>query len=551
MAKADIGPKIGIEGEAQFRREIKQIDTELKTLGTEMQRVTSEFIGNERSVEALTAANDVLGAQSVELERKQALLRDQLQKAADAYGVADARTQALTQQYNKNEAQLNKTNAQIAANEAEIKQLTDAESQNTDETGKMTDAMSKFGTGAGGVDGVLKALGINVQGLTSHLGLSREQTEMLSSAFNGGGMSLAVAGAAAAGAIALAAKAVKEIIDFMREAVTVSSDYADNILTLSTNYHMATDTLQEYQYMAELTDTSLDTITGSVQKLTKSMSEARKTGTSKGFIEDGVINNAADAFRYLSIQVVGSDGKLRDATAVFEEAIKKLSMMSDDTERDAITMALFGKSAMELNSIIESMANGSFEKFRQEAHDINYVLSEQQLQTLHELDDEFERYKLEMEAVQKQIAAETAPALLDLAHALLDIAQSIDWQEFGQVAADAIRTLTPLIVDAAEAVANLVKTLGDLRDVWNNLGLGKLAKAGSSAALNYGLNSIPGVSQARELWSVLSGVSGLLGGGNGSSGRGGQININLNDQNVGSAFTTAIDGYAALRGKVL
>jgi len=36
----DIGPKIGIEGEAEFRKAIRDINTTMRTLGTEMQAVT-------------------------------------------------------------------------------------------------------------------------------------------------------------------------------------------------------------------------------------------------------------------------------------------------------------------------------------------------------------------------------------------------------------------------------------------------------------------------------------------------------------------------------
>ena len=51
----DIGPKIGIEGEKEFRSTISQINTSMKTLGTEMQAVTSQFDKGDKSTKALTA----------------------------------------------------------------------------------------------------------------------------------------------------------------------------------------------------------------------------------------------------------------------------------------------------------------------------------------------------------------------------------------------------------------------------------------------------------------------------------------------------------------
>lgn len=458
MSKSDIGVKLGVEGEREFKRQLKSINTDLKTLGTEMGRVTSEFIGNEKSVEALTAQNNVLGATAVELSQKQALLRDQLQKAAEAYGVADEHTQRLTQQYNKNEEQLNKTNAQIASNEKEIQQLTEAEAKNENQTNSLTGGLAEFGEGAGGVSGILKALGVNVTGLTRNLGLSKEQTNLMSEALGGSGMSIAVAGAAAAGAIALAAKAVQEITGYLTEAVAAGTDYADNISTLSTNFHISAQKLQEYQYMAELTDTSLDTITGSISRLTKSMDKAR----------DGN-EDVNDAFAKLNIRITDSNGNFRDASEVFEEAVGALNRVHNETERDTIAMTLFGRSAMELNSLVQSMADGSFQDFKREAHELGYVLSDEELKALKDLDDEFVRLQRQQEAIQNQISAEMAPALLELSKQLLDVAQSVDWDEFGKMAANVIRDLTPLIIDMANAVAGLAGELVALYELGQSI----------------------------------------------------------------------------------
>ena len=51
----DIGPKIGIDGEAEFRKELQNINQQLRTLGSEMKAVTSAFDAGDRSEEALAA----------------------------------------------------------------------------------------------------------------------------------------------------------------------------------------------------------------------------------------------------------------------------------------------------------------------------------------------------------------------------------------------------------------------------------------------------------------------------------------------------------------
>ena len=66
----NIGAKIGIDGEAEFRSAIKGINTNLKTLGTEMLAVTSSFDKNDKSMQALTAQNKVLNKQIDEQKNK-------------------------------------------------------------------------------------------------------------------------------------------------------------------------------------------------------------------------------------------------------------------------------------------------------------------------------------------------------------------------------------------------------------------------------------------------------------------------------------------------
>ena len=58
-----IGPKIAVAGEAEFKKAIAEINTSLKTMGTEMKAVTSAYDKNDQSAGKLTAQNEVLNKQ--------------------------------------------------------------------------------------------------------------------------------------------------------------------------------------------------------------------------------------------------------------------------------------------------------------------------------------------------------------------------------------------------------------------------------------------------------------------------------------------------------
>ena len=53
----DIGPRIGIQGEAEFNKQIRQINNALKECGSEMKALSSAFEDNANSQDALIAKN--------------------------------------------------------------------------------------------------------------------------------------------------------------------------------------------------------------------------------------------------------------------------------------------------------------------------------------------------------------------------------------------------------------------------------------------------------------------------------------------------------------
>ena len=75
----DIGPKIGIDGEKEFRDELRNINQQLRTLGSEMKAVTSAFDANAESQDRLSAQAQVLTNQIDAQEKK----LQQLQKGLD------------------------------------------------------------------------------------------------------------------------------------------------------------------------------------------------------------------------------------------------------------------------------------------------------------------------------------------------------------------------------------------------------------------------------------------------------------------------------------
>lgn len=110
----DIGPRIGIEGEAEYRKQINQLITQSKTLSSEMKVVASEFDAEATAQEKAAKKAEVLAKQVDTQKEKVKLLNDQLQKARDKYGENDEKTLKWQQAVNNATAELNNMERELS-----------------------------------------------------------------------------------------------------------------------------------------------------------------------------------------------------------------------------------------------------------------------------------------------------------------------------------------------------------------------------------------------------------------------------------------------------
>lgn len=232
------------------------------------------------------------------------------------------------------------------------------------------------------------------------------------------------------GALAnLVADGIRKAVDGFKDLMTTGPAFADEIMTLSSKTGLATDTLQELSYMSGLVDVDLSTVASSMKKLTKSMDSAR-----------GGTGSAAEAFKTLGVSVTDVNGNLRDNEDVFYDAIDALGKMENETERDALAMKIFGKSATDLNPMIEA-GSDAMRGFAEEAHEMGYVLDGDALEALDRVQDEFDRFGKQMEAVKNQIASGVAPAIERGMKKLSDVIKKIDWKKVGEQMGNAFNAL--------------------------------------------------------------------------------------------------------------
>lgn len=364
----NINTKFTLSGEKEYKQAISEIGSGMKVLDSEMRKVTSAYAQNADSVEALGAKNDVLERKILTQTEKIEYLKAALQQSAEKYGEADKRTMQWQASLNDAEANLNKLNSEFGENKKKI------EESGNEMTG----------------------LGDIVNGLTQKFGI--QLPDSMKTTMNGmaglNASSLAIVGGFTAMAAAIV-KAEKALISMTKEAASS----ADDILTLSSVTGMTTDSVQELNYMADLTDVSMDRIKDSLKETTNKMQEAA-AGT----------GDAYDAYQRLGVEITNADGSLRSAQDVFYDTIDALGDMKNQAERDALAMDLMSESAQELNPIIE-LGGDKLREYAQEAHDMGYVLDNDALKSLQAVDDAYSRLQKTQEGVKNQLAVEFAPYL--------------------------------------------------------------------------------------------------------------------------------------------
>lgn len=363
------------EKEQKYRNNIERLSASMDVLDAEMRKVSAKYADNAESAELSAAKTDLL-TQKISLQYdKIDNLKAGLEEAAENYGSNAVETLRWEKELNNAEAELYKLNGQLKNNTEQIEDTTTA----------TEDAGQSMGN-----------LGDVVNGLTSKLGI--QLPDGMKSSMNAMGsldtQSLALAGGFAAVAAAIV-KAEKAMISMTKE----SAAFADNIITLSMQTGQSTQQLQEFAYASELIDVSVDTLQGSLTKLTNNMQDTMN-GT----------GNAKASFEALGVSVTNADGSMRSANDVFYETIDALGQVKNETERDAMSMDIFGRSAQDLNPLI-IQGSKTLKEYADEAHNVGYVLDDEALSALGAVDDAYQRLQKTQEGVKNQLSAEFAPYL--------------------------------------------------------------------------------------------------------------------------------------------
>ena len=248
----------------------------------------------------------------------------------------------------------------------------------------------------------------------------------------------------------------------------------DNYLTESQITGVSTEMLQAWDYAAPLIDTDAETIKGAMVKITKAMGDS------------------SEQFESLGVSIQDADGNLRSAEDVFYDVVDALGEMAPGTERDAAAMELLGKSAQDLNPLINA-GSDALKEYGKEAEQVGFILSTDQVKALGAVDDAYQTLQLTIDGVKRQVAADFAPAAQEAMELFASAVQKAgEWLEKSGLISN-LASILKSVMSILEAIGKTTANLPGLGTALDALNLSLKAVAYTAALIADTFNVIAGL----------------------------------------------------------
>lgn len=383
---ADISLKFGVQGDKNMKSALAAINSEIKGLDAEMKLAIAQMEGMD-DAEAKNAKTSEI------LQKQYKANADKVDLLSRKYSDSQKKLESLGKE-------LDEAKKLYGENSDEVKKLESAYNKQKKATTDLGTELTKAQTNMQKAKNSMDSLGKEAKETSGELDKGAKSTSTF-----GDTLKAKLCGEAIIAAVKKLASGLK---DLAMGAITLSDDLATQAQVTG----LSTDALQEYNYMAELVDVSVDTITGSLTKLTRNMSTASKGS-----------GDAYDAFEKLNVSFKNTDGSLRKNQDVFNDLIDALGKVENETERDSLSMALFGKSAQDLNPLIKA-GSATIKAYAQEAHNMGYVMSSDVIAKNVQASDAYERMKNAITGAKNYIGSQFAPAVETAANTVQKLVQA-------------------------------------------------------------------------------------------------------------------------------
>jgi hypothetical protein len=183
---------------------------------------------------------------------------------------------------------------------------------------------------------------------------------------------------------------------------------ADELAKLSARTGVAVEDLSRLQYAAGLSGVSNQTLTASIERLSRGMADAAN-GTGE----------AGKAFEAMGVSVKNQDGSLRSQRDVLQDVAERFSGYADGAEKSALAQQIFGRSGAQLIPLLNSGAKG-LKDMADESDRLGNTISTSTAKAAEEFNDNITRLTTAMGGLARTIAGPVVEAMAKFTTSMLD-----------------------------------------------------------------------------------------------------------------------------------
>lgn len=179
----DIGPRIGIDGEAEFRKELNNLTQQVKTFGAELKAVSTSADDEADAVGKAAKQQEILGKAIDAQKQKLSQMQQALQKATQEWGESDTKTLKWRQSVARAETELNQLESQLKQTTTALDKTDKAADDlgdSMDDAGKKSSSfgdMLKANLSASAITGFASSITGAISGIISGLGQMVEESK--------------------------------------------------------------------------------------------------------------------------------------------------------------------------------------------------------------------------------------------------------------------------------------------------------------------------------------------------------------------------------------
>ncbi len=170
------------------------------------------------------------------------------------------------------------------------------------------------------------------------------------------------------------------------------------------------DELSKLEYAAKLADVSLESLTTTLARFSRSLAE----------IGAGGENDAGAALRAIGVSATDAQGQLRPTAAIIEDVAEQFSTMRDGANKTAIAIALFGRSGAEMIPLL----NGGREAIRgagEELQRFGGVVTPEAAKQAETFNDNLTRLQTAFDGLLREALMPILPKLVELTESLIEL----------------------------------------------------------------------------------------------------------------------------------